>query len=95
MYVGLSPGAKKQMDPLWKALAQGMTSFEDSGIFSKSSSQKSTSDTENDKDELETSSEFSHSGRSSVSSNSSTSTVRTKMDSSKAEKHLQEKGKFL
>lgn len=58
------------------------TSSEVSDYFSMSSSQKSTSD---DEDELEASGGFSQSGRSSVSSNSSTSTVRTKVDSLKLE----------
>ncbi|WP_353286281.1 hypothetical protein [Wolbachia endosymbiont (group A) of Crataerina pallida] len=62
-----------------------LTSSKDSGVSLGSSSQKSTSDTGSDEDELEAS------GRSSVSSNSSTSTVRTKMDATKIEQYLQEK----
>ncbi|OAL97402.1 MAG: hypothetical protein TV42_02140 [Wolbachia endosymbiont of Dactylopius coccus] len=84
-YVDLSPGAKEQVVLFWEVLrGRGFnsTSSEESGIFSGSSSQGSTSD---DKDELEASGRFSQSGRSSVSSNSSTSTVRTKVDSLKLE----------
>lgn len=70
-------------------------SFADSGCYSESSSQKSTSDTGSDEDELEASGGFSQSGRSSVSSNSSTSTVRTKMDSPKPEQLVAEKKEVL
>ncbi|WP_265017758.1 hypothetical protein [Wolbachia endosymbiont (group A) of Andrena dorsata] len=76
---------KQLLSDLQKVGGNASTSFADSGCYSGSSSQKSTSDTGSDEDELEAS------GRSSVSSNSSTSTVRTKMDATKIEQYLQEK----
>ncbi|WP_264339089.1 hypothetical protein [Wolbachia endosymbiont (group A) of Cydia splendana] len=99
-YLLYTPGGKEKLDlllsspekeekqllsDLQKVGGNASTSFADSGCYSGSSSQKSTSDTGSDEDELEAS------GRSSVSSNSSTSTVRTKMDATKIEQYLQEK----
>ncbi|WP_265036795.1 hypothetical protein [Wolbachia endosymbiont (group A) of Anomoia purmunda] len=101
MCENLSPTAKEQVDLFWTILDErgisgnASTSSKDSGVSLGSSSQKSTSDTGSDEDELEASGGFSQSGRSSVSSNSSTSTVRTQVDSPKTEKHSQEKRKVF
>ncbi|WP_341814570.1 hypothetical protein [Wolbachia endosymbiont (group A) of Chalcis sispes] len=84
---------KQLLSDLQKVGGNASTSFADSGCYSGSSSQKSTSDTGSDEDGLEASGGFSQSGKSSVSSSPSSESVSSVIEEVRVGSSFSLKGK--